>query len=62
MAILGIGALEKRAVVVNDAIAMRPMMNISLTFDHRLIDGALGAQFLQRLKQHLEDYHTDSVV
>lgn len=62
VAILGIGALEKRAVVINDAIAMRPMMNISLTFDHRLIDGALGAQFLQRLKQHLEENHTNSVV
>ena len=62
VAILGIGALEKRAVVINDAIAMRSMINISLTFDHRLIDGALGAKFLQRLKEHLEDYHTDSVV
>ena len=62
VAILGIGALEKRAVVVNDAIAIRPMMNISLTFDHRLIDGSLGAQFLQRLKQYLEDYHSNSVV
>jgi pyruvate/2-oxoglutarate dehydrogenase complex dihydrolipoamide acyltransferase (E2) component len=51
-----VGALEKRAIVVNDAIAIRPMMNISLTFDHRLIDGALGARFLQRLKEHLELY------
>ncbi|MCK4755259.1 MAG: 2-oxo acid dehydrogenase subunit E2, partial [Calditrichia bacterium] len=56
VAILGVGALEKRAIVVNDAIAIRPMMNISLTFDHRLIDGALGARFLQRLKEHLELY------
>lgn len=62
VAILGIGALEKRAVVVNDAIAIRPMMNISLSFDHRLIDGALGAQFLQRFKQHLEEYDTDVVL
>jgi 2-oxoglutarate dehydrogenase E2 component (dihydrolipoamide succinyltransferase) len=62
VAILGIGALEKRAVVVNDAIAIRPMMNISLTFDHRLIDGALGAQYLQRLKQHMEEYDTDVVL
>jgi 2-oxoglutarate dehydrogenase E2 component (dihydrolipoamide succinyltransferase) len=59
VAILGIGSLEKRAVVVNDAIAIRPMMDISLTFDHRLIDGALGARFLQRLKAHLESYETD---
>jgi len=56
VAILGVGGLEKRAIVVNDAIAIRPMMDISLTFDHRLIDGALGAQFLQRLKEHLENY------
>jgi 2-oxoglutarate dehydrogenase E2 component (dihydrolipoamide succinyltransferase) len=55
-AILGVGALEKRAVVVNDAIAIHSMMNISLSFDHRIIDGALGAQFLQRVKQHLESY------
>ena len=56
VAILGVGSLEKRAIVVNDAIAIRPMMNVSLTFDHRLIDGALGARFLQRLKEHLELY------
>jgi 2-oxoglutarate dehydrogenase E2 component (dihydrolipoamide succinyltransferase) len=56
VAILGVGGLEKRAIVVNDAIAIRPMMDISLTFDHRLIDGALGARFLQRLKEHLELY------
>ena len=59
VAILGVGGLEKRAIVVNDAIAIRPMMNISLTFDHRLIDGALGARFLQRLKEHLELYDPD---
>jgi len=59
VAILGVGSLEKRAVVVNDAIAIRPMMDISLTFDHRLIDGALGARFLQRLKEHLEAYESD---
>ncbi len=56
VAILGVGGLEKRAIVVNDAIAIRPMMDLSLTFDHRLIDGALGARFLQRLKEHLENY------
>jgi 2-oxoglutarate dehydrogenase E2 component (dihydrolipoamide succinyltransferase) len=56
VAILGVGGLEKRAIVVNDAIAIRPMMDISLTFDHRLIDGALAARFLQRLKEQLENY------
>ena len=59
LAILGVGSLEKRAVVVNDAIAIRPMMDISLTFDHRLIDGALGARFLQRMKAYLESYDPD---
>ena len=54
--IIGVGGLEKRAIVVNDAIAIRPMMDVSITFDHRLIDGALGARFLQRLKEHLELY------
>ena len=56
VAILGVGALKKRAVVINDAIAIRPIMNISLTFDHRLIDGALGAQYLQQVAMHLESY------
>ena len=56
VAILGIGGLEKRAIVVNDAIAIRTMMDISLTFDHRLIDGAMGARFLQRLKEYLQSY------
>ncbi len=60
VAILGVGALEKRAVVVNDAIAIRPMMDVSLTFDHRLIDGALGARFLQRLKENLENYDPET--
>jgi len=59
VAILGVGALEKRAVVMNDAIAIRPMMNISVTFDHRLIDGALGAQFLQRVAENLKNYDPD---
>jgi 2-oxoglutarate dehydrogenase dihydrolipoamide succinyltransferase (E2 component) len=56
VAIMGVGALQNRAVVINDAIAIRPMMNISLTFDHRLIDGALGAQFLQQVAEKLKNY------
>jgi 2-oxoglutarate dehydrogenase E2 component (dihydrolipoamide succinyltransferase) len=58
VAILGVGALKKKPVVINDAIAIRPMMYLSLTFDHRLIDGATGAQFLQRICQNLEGYNT----
>jgi 2-oxoglutarate dehydrogenase E2 component (dihydrolipoamide succinyltransferase) len=60
LAILGVGALEKRAIVVNDAIAIRPMMDVSLTFDHRLIDGAMGARFLKRLKGNLQSYDPDT--
>ena len=62
VAILGIGALQKRAVVINDAIAIRPMMNISITFDHRLIDGEMGAKFLQRVSQLLSEYNVNTVL
>jgi 2-oxoglutarate dehydrogenase E2 component (dihydrolipoamide succinyltransferase) len=60
-AILGTYALVKRPWVVtddagNDAIAIRPMMNITLTYDHRLVDGAYGAQFLKELREKLESW------
>jgi 2-oxoglutarate dehydrogenase E2 component (dihydrolipoamide succinyltransferase) len=42
--------------VVNDAIAIRPMMYLALTFDHRLLDGAIGDQFMTKLKRFLEEY------
>lgn len=61
-AILGVGAVKKRAVVINDAIAIRPIMNLSLTIDHRLIDGAAGSQFLQRIREHLEAYDSEMTV
>ncbi len=56
VAILGVGAVKKRPVVINDAIAIRPIMYLSLTIDHRLIDGAMGSQFLQRIAGLLENY------
>ncbi|MCB9057952.1 MAG: 2-oxo acid dehydrogenase subunit E2 [Calditrichae bacterium] len=56
VAILGVGAIKKRAVVIDDAIAIRPILYLSLTIDHRLIDGAMGASFLQRISQILETY------
>lgn len=59
VAILGVGAIKKRPVVINDAIAIRPIMYLSLTIDHRLVDGAMGAQFLQRITQLLEAYDPD---
>jgi pyruvate dehydrogenase E2 component (dihydrolipoamide acetyltransferase) len=53
-AILGVCRIVDRAIVDGGEIAVRPMMNLCLSFDHRLIDGALGAQFLARLRQLLE--------
>ena len=57
VAILGLGAVEKVPVVVDgDAIAIRSLAYLALTFDHRLIDGALGDQFCQKVKQVLENW------
>jgi len=53
-AVLGVGRLRKRMVVVNDQPAVRTMLVLSLTFDHRLVDGAPAARFLQRVKELLE--------
>ncbi len=54
-AILAVGAGEKRAVVKDDAIVIATMMTVTLSVDHRVVDGALGAQFLATLKGLLED-------
>jgi 2-oxoglutarate dehydrogenase E2 component (dihydrolipoamide succinyltransferase) len=56
VAILGVGAVNKEAVVVDDAIAIRSMAYLALTFDHRLIDGALADQFCQKVKAVLEGW------
>ncbi len=56
VAILGIGAIEKRPVVINDAIAIRTMSFFSLSFDHRLIDGAVADQFMAHLKVGLANF------
>ncbi len=56
VAILCVGAVTKRPVVVNDAIAIRSMAYLSLTFDHRLIDGAVADRFLSSLKAKLEGW------
>ncbi len=56
VAILGVGAIEKRPVVRNDAIAIRPMAYLALTFDHRIIDGAVADQFMAHLKDRLENW------
>jgi pyruvate dehydrogenase E2 component (dihydrolipoamide acetyltransferase) len=56
VAILGVGAIEKRAVVIDDAIAIRPMGFLALGFDHRLIDGAVADHFMARVKHGLEHF------
>lgn len=53
-AILGVCQVVERAVVMAGSVVVRPMMNLCLSFDHRLIDGAVGARFLARLRQLLE--------
>ena len=62
LAILGTGAVKKRAVVVEtsegDAIVIKPMMYLTLSFDHRLVDGALGGKFVMKVVEYLEDYTT----
>ncbi|UCE00119.1 MAG: 2-oxo acid dehydrogenase subunit E2, partial [Chloroflexota bacterium] len=55
-AILGVGAIQKRAVVIEDAIAIRPMVYLSLTFDHRLLDGAIADYFLGRVVESLQEW------
>ncbi|HEY1241026.1 MAG TPA: 2-oxoglutarate dehydrogenase, E2 component, dihydrolipoamide succinyltransferase [Bryobacteraceae bacterium] len=59
VAILGVGTVEKTPVVIDDAIAIRSISYLSLTFDHRLIDGALADQFMTKVKQVLEDWSED---
>jgi 2-oxoglutarate dehydrogenase E2 component (dihydrolipoamide succinyltransferase) len=54
-AILGMHKIEKRPVVVNDAIVIRPMMYVALSYDHRLIDGELAVTFLVKVKERIED-------
>lgn len=56
VAILGTGAIKKQATVVNDAIAIRSVAYFTLSFDHRIVDGALGGMFLQEVVKSLESY------
>jgi 2-oxoglutarate dehydrogenase E2 component (dihydrolipoamide succinyltransferase) len=62
VAILGIGTLQKRPVVINDAIAIRDMMYLSLSFDHRIVDGALAGQFLERIAWYLTNFDTNQIM
>jgi 2-oxoglutarate dehydrogenase E2 component (dihydrolipoamide succinyltransferase) len=54
--ILGLGAIEKRPVVVDDAIAIRSMCYVTLSYDHRIVDGAIAHQFLHKVKETLENW------
>ena len=56
VAILGVGSIDKRAVVVDDAIAIRPVCHMTLGHDHRLVDGADAGRFLSFIKERLENY------
>ena len=56
VAILGIGGIEKRPIVIDDAIAIRPMVCLSLSYDHRIIDGAVADQFMSALKNRLQTW------
>ena len=60
VAILAIGAIQKRPVVVDDAIAIRSMVYLVLSYDHRIVDGAIAHQFMGRIKQRLE--HWDEAI
>ncbi len=61
VAILGVGTVDKTPVVIDDAIAIRSICHLSLSFDHRLIDGALADQFMTRIKQVLEDWSEEAL-
>ncbi|MEQ1758468.1 MAG: dihydrolipoamide acetyltransferase family protein [Vicinamibacterales bacterium] len=56
VAILGVGTIEKRPIVIDDAIAIRTMAYLTLGFDHRLIDGAVADEFMADVKQGIEQF------
>jgi pyruvate dehydrogenase E2 component (dihydrolipoamide acetyltransferase) len=61
VAILGLGTIEKRPVVVDDAIAIRSMVYLTLSYDHRVVDGAVAHQFMGKVKHTLENW-TESIM
>jgi len=62
IAILGVGAIQKRPVVINDGIAIQLMGYLSLSFDHRVIDGATADQFMAKIKGFLEQSHWEPIL
>lgn len=59
VAILSLGAIKKRPVVVDDMIAIREMIYLTLSYDHRIVDGSLGGQFLQYVTKYLEGWNME---
>ena len=57
VAILGLGTIQKRPVVINDAIAIRSMVYLTLSYDHRVVDGAIAHQFMRKVKTALESWN-----
>jgi 2-oxoglutarate dehydrogenase E2 component (dihydrolipoamide succinyltransferase) len=53
--ILGMHRIEKRPVVVDDEIVIRPMMYVALSYDHRIVDGREAVTFLKRIKELVEN-------
>ena len=53
---MGMGGVKKRVVVIEDAIAIRPIMLMPLSFDHRLVDGAVADQFMAHVVNTLENF------
>tara|TARA_B100001964_G_scaffold197842_1_gene223132 strand:- start:192 stop:1454 length:1263 start_codon:yes stop_codon:yes gene_type:complete len=66
VAIMACGVIKKKPVVLEiehgDVIAIRHMMYLSLSYDHRVVDGALGGQFIKRVADYLEQFDTDTIV
>jgi 2-oxoisovalerate dehydrogenase E2 component (dihydrolipoyl transacylase) len=60
-AILAMNAIVKRPVVVDDAIAIRAMMNLCLSFDHRIVDGLTAGRFLERVVQNMRGLDLSSL-
>jgi 2-oxoglutarate dehydrogenase E2 component (dihydrolipoamide succinyltransferase) len=56
VAILGVGSIDKRAIVVDGAVAIHPTAYLSLGFDHRVIDGSVADEFMSRLKREIEGW------
>ena len=61
VAILGVGTIEKRPVVIDDAIAIRTMAYFGISYDHRLVDGAMADKFMNRMKKTLLEFDDSSV-